>query len=445
MDAREGRIRRLLKKLVPTLKKNPLAMRSLERMAGSVNKSTERGDIRKPFAEYENFEACMTDQRKEYDEETAEKVCGKLKAKYEKGGLSKRDVSPEFIRKVVVAELLNEGEILKTASGRRIASPFKRVAGKRRVGKAGRVNAGARMKRATQGGLAMKRGTTPHVVLLKIKEAVDRQLVGKREADINLGGIIKQLIIPGSIPKDWEQLTIPDFASVNADAVDFLKRMGYVAGYEDKFSFMGRTSDPGFERGDKITSSFENVHGSRGHAMGGQFTKRRGPSLAQRLIAQKRRLKKEGLLKQEEIPEEEIAAPIEGIPETPDDAILQLTEEVAAQDDAIIQIAEAVDEIATVLEAAETQVAEAAGDAAAIVSEVTGEGEEVFEEEEIVEAPVVEGGNILAARAQKRKTVLSRLKKRRGTRQNLVTVRPGSSQIRKGGSGRAVAWPTIRR
>ena len=440
MDAKEGRIRKMLSRLIPTLKKNPLALRSLERMAGTVNKSTERGDIRKPFASYENWDACMSEQKKNYDEATAEKVCGKLKAEYEKGLSKSMSSCPEFLHDVIVAKLLKEGAMLKYADGTVVAFPKKRATRKR--GNMRRALLTERTRKATQGGLAMKRGTTPHQVLLAVKQAVDKQLIGKREGDIDVSGIVKQLIVTGAIPPDWEQLTIPDFATVNADAVDFLKRMGYVPGYEDKFSFMGRTTDPGIERGDKITSSFENVHGSLGHSMAGQFTKRRSPSLAQRFLAQKRRLKKEGLLKQEELPEEEIGAPIEGIPETADDAVLQLTEQVAAQDDAIIQIAEAVDVLATTVEAADTQIAEAAADASGIVAGM-GNGDEY--EDEMVAAPVVEGGSVLSARAEKRNTILSRLKKRRAGRQDLVSVRPGSGQIRKGGGARTVPWPTIGR
>jgi len=46
-------------------------------------------DVRKPFAGFKNWDECMREMRRRYDEETAKKVCGKLKAEYEK---SMRDI-----------------------------------------------------------------------------------------------------------------------------------------------------------------------------------------------------------------------------------------------------------------------------------------------------------------------------------------------------------------
>ena len=36
-----------------------------------------------PFAGFEDWDDCEKKMRKKYDEETAKKICGKLKAKYE--------------------------------------------------------------------------------------------------------------------------------------------------------------------------------------------------------------------------------------------------------------------------------------------------------------------------------------------------------------------------
>jgi len=40
--------------------------------------------VQKPFGPWENWDDCMKEMRKRYDEETAQKVCGKLKARLEK-------------------------------------------------------------------------------------------------------------------------------------------------------------------------------------------------------------------------------------------------------------------------------------------------------------------------------------------------------------------------
>lgn len=49
-----------------------------------VMKAVDRGIvITKPFAGFEDWDDCMKEMRKRYDEETAKKVCGKLKAEYE--------------------------------------------------------------------------------------------------------------------------------------------------------------------------------------------------------------------------------------------------------------------------------------------------------------------------------------------------------------------------
>lgn len=50
----------------------------------------ENVDVQKPFADYENFNACVSDQKsKGHDEESAKKICGSLQARTEKGEVNK--------------------------------------------------------------------------------------------------------------------------------------------------------------------------------------------------------------------------------------------------------------------------------------------------------------------------------------------------------------------
>lgn len=331
MNVNEVRARRLLKRLLPLTKSN-LFLEALERLARKQSEETQ-GVVRKPFAGFTNWDACMEEQLKSYDQATAERVCRKLKAEYEG---KRASCSCRSMVGAVVKKLLAEGAVLKYRDGSVVEGIAK------------------------QGGRAMKIAT-PQVLLWKAKELVDKFCKSngnKGITDAQIDVICKQVI--GQIPPGWEGFTIPDWASYAADAKQFLTKMGYSAGVGDLTPDVNVITTASATEGGTINQTASDMYGVSGPG-GGAFTKGR---YGLRLQALKRALKKEGLLEGEDIPVEKEGERLSKQPANVEEHTLNLEERVAACEGALDELSKFVSTIAATA-GKEAEAADTAGSALA--------------------------------------------------------------------------------
>ena len=305
-----------------------------------------RERIGKPFAGFENWNECIEEQKKKYDKETAEKICGRLKADLEGKSVGKQKVQD------VVKKLLAKGEKLYYADGREV-----------------------KQDKARQGGMAMgrKRGETPVGMLYEIQRRVDTAFkkTGKPITEAGLFAICKQFV--AEMDPAWESWTIQDINRVNSDARAFLTRMGYSGSNprDQQVPDVGETKNPSSSAPGQIPNQTEtNVYDEGMKPMGDALTKK---AYYRKLLALKRALKADGLLKQEEIPGVPEVTTLDAIPETPEDHTLNLEERVAGLEAGLLRLTEEVARNAGVTSAAASQEADAAADLQSGAQDASGE------------------------------------------------------------------------
>jgi len=366
-----------------------------------------------PFAGFENWDACIEEQMKTYDKKTAEKVCGSLKRDFEGKGVTKARVQQ------VVKKLLAKGKTLYYADGVEVT-----------------------MDKARQGGMAMgrKRGSTPVGMLYGIQQRVDAQFrkTGKPVTEAGLFAICKNFV--AEMDPNWESWTIQDIKAVNSDARAFLSRMGYSGGNprDQQVPPVGETKNPSSSTGNVPNQTETNVYDEGAAPMGAPLTKSRS-QYGQKLLALKRALKADGLLKQEEIPMAAEITTLDTLPTTPEEHGLNLEERVAGLEAGLLRLTEEVARNAGVQGAAAAQSADAADELQVAAEEASGEVSGMSVPEAV--SPVASEPIAARKRALRAKRVEAARKRRAGA--GLVEVRPRSAALKSGTAGGAKTWGTI--